>query len=173
MTRVALALILLAAAPSFARADRQLRFEVDIAAPVADVWAAWTTPAGVRSFLAPACNIDLRIDGAYDILFDPDAPAGQRGAEGMRILVLEPHKRFAFTWNNPPSLPAIRAQRTMVILELSAPTAKTTRLRLTQLGWGSGADWDKAFTYFARAWGDIVLPRLQQRFARSPAPARR
>ena len=104
----------------------------------------------------------------YEIFFNPAGEPGQRGAEGMRVLAFEPPRRLAFTWNAPPSIPTIRGQRTMVVVELEPDTPARTRLRFTHLGWGEGADWDKAYEYFDHAWGGVVLPRLKQRFEKGP-----
>jgi len=144
--------------------DRMLRAEVVVDAPVAKVWEAWTTEAGVQSFFARGAHIEPRVDGAYEIFFDPSQPPGQRGGDGMRILALEPNKRLAFTWNAPPTQPVIRAQRTMVILDFAPAGSDRTRLRFSQVGWGEGPEWDTAFGYFDKAWGHYVLPRLVQRF---------
>ena len=54
-----------------------------------DVWKAWTTEDGTKTFFAPDCKIDLRPGGAYEMYFNPDAPEGDRGGEGCRILALE------------------------------------------------------------------------------------
>jgi uncharacterized protein YndB with AHSA1/START domain len=148
--------------------ERILRAELVVAAPVEQVYAAWTTEAGVRTFFAPESHIEPRVDGAYQILFFPDAPPGRRGAEGARLLVLEPPTRIAFTWDAPPDLPRIRGQRTIVYLDLSRVDERRTRLRFTHLGWGTGPDWDRAYEYFDRAWNAVVLPRLRERFARGP-----
>jgi hypothetical protein len=58
----------------------------------------------------------------------------------------------------------------MVVIELEpvAGTPARTRLRFTHLGWGEGADWDKAYEYFDHAWGAVVLPRLKHRFEKGP-----
>jgi uncharacterized protein YndB with AHSA1/START domain len=64
--------------------DRAIREEVIVEASVDAVWDAWTTEAGVRSFFAPACAVELRVNGPYEIVFNPEAKPGQRGAEGMR-----------------------------------------------------------------------------------------
>jgi uncharacterized protein YndB with AHSA1/START domain len=153
---------------SIAANDRILRADVTVDAPVADVWTAWTTEAGIRTFFAPAANIEPRVDGAFEILFDPSAPAGKRGAEGLRILVFEPERRLSFTWNAPDDQPAVRAQRTVVTIELKPLDAAHTALRFTQSGWGEGADWDKALAYFEGAWGGFVLPSLIHRFKAGP-----
>ena len=147
---------------------RVIRREVSIEAPAEDVWDAWTTESGVRSFFAPAARIDLRVGGTYEILFDPSAPRGQRGAEGTRILALQPPRMIAFTWNAPPHLADVRAQFTHVQIWIRAEEAERTVVTLIHSGWGLGGQWDEAFAYFERAWGEVVLPRLAQRFAPGP-----
>jgi uncharacterized protein YndB with AHSA1/START domain len=164
---LALALALTASVEASAR-DRILRAEIRLEAPVADVWHAWTTDEGIRTFFAPASHVELRVDGAYQILFSPAQPPGRRGAEGARLLVLEPPHRLAFTWDAPADQPEIRAQRTVVYVELTADGERATSLRFTHLGWGKGPQWDAAFDYFDQAWNAVVLPRLRERFLRGP-----
>jgi uncharacterized protein YndB with AHSA1/START domain len=149
-------------------ADRVLRSELLIPAPVGEVWTAWTTDRGIATFFAPEGHVDLRVDGTYDVWFNPEGTPGERGAEGMRILDVDPERRFAFTWNAPPSIPAIRGRRTVVVIDLAPADETSTRMRFTHLGWGEGPDWDKAYDYFDRAWGSYVLPHLMHRFRAGP-----
>ncbi len=138
--------------------NRMLTTEFEVNAPIEKAWNAWTTPDGIKTFFARDCNVDLRVDGLYEIYFRPQAPRGARGAEGMRILALEPMRRFAFTWNAPPTIPDIRGQRTMVILEFQKKDSSRTLVRFTHLGLGEGASWDEYFEYFDHAWNEVVLP---------------
>jgi uncharacterized protein YndB with AHSA1/START domain len=160
--------IVLAAAPTARAADRILRTEITLDAPQAEVWKAWTTEEGVKSFFAPGCHIEPHVDGAYEIFFNPAAEPGQRGGDGLRILAFEPERRLAFTWNAPPTNPYVRAQRTMVVVELRPLGPKQTRLRFTHLGWGEGPEWDAAYAYFDTAWRSYVLPGLVYRFTTGP-----
>jgi uncharacterized protein YndB with AHSA1/START domain len=139
-----------------------------LGAPGERVWQAWTTEDGIRSFFARGSRIEPRVDGAYEIWFDPSQPAGRRGADDMRILALEPLRRLVFTWNAPPDQPFVRSQRTVVALDLEPAGEGRTRLRLTHSDCGEGADWDKAFAYFDRAWGGFVLPNLRYSLADGP-----
>ena len=145
--------------------DRVIEGEVMVEAPVGEVWDAWTTEQGVISFFAPAGNVELWVNGRYEILFNPDAEPGQRGAEGTRVLALQVNKMLAFTWNAPPHLEEVREQLTHVVIRLEEAAAGKTRVRLTHSGWGDGGEWDQAFDYFVRAWKDVVLPRLEYRFS--------
>ena len=119
-------LVLLAA---LAAPPRDLRKEVVVAAPVADVWAAWTTNEGVRTFFAPGSNVELARGGAYEILFSPDAPAGSRGAEGLHVLAFVPNEMLAFEWSAPPKFPEIRklGPTTFVVVQLAPVDPKQTR----------------------------------------------
>jgi len=148
--------------------DRVIRGEVIVEASVDSVWEAWTTEEGIKTFFAPACNVDLRVDGLYEILFFPDADPGRRGAEGMRIMAFQPKKMLAFTWNAPSYLPNVRKQLTHVVIRFTELPEGRTKVTVTHDGWGEGEEWDKAFAYFTRAWKDVVLPRFKYRFSVGP-----
>ena len=150
-----------------AKTGKTVRAEVIVNAGLEDVWEAWNTEEGVKIFLAPACRVELRPDGMYEVYFNPEAPPGERGGEGNRVLAVQPMGMFSFTWNTPPTLPGVRDQRTHVVLRF-LPECGPTRVTLCHDGWGTGGQWEQAFEYFQRAWGEVVLPRLQYRFESSP-----
>jgi uncharacterized protein YndB with AHSA1/START domain len=148
--------------------DRQIVATGITPASIERVWEAWTTNEGVTSFFAPAANIEPRVGGAYEIFFDPSAPAGRRGAEGMRILAFDPPRLLSFTWNATPALPRLRAQQTSVSVHLEALGPEQTRVTLIHGGFGHAEDWDSSYQYFCGAWTSYVLPHLQSRFAIGP-----
>lgn len=150
-----------------AAAERAIELEAVVAAPVAEVWRAWTTTEGVRTFFAPDARVELRVDGPYEVYFNPLAAPGSRGADDMRILAFQEEKMLAFTWNAPPQFPAIRRQRTRVLLRFAAEGAAATRLTLRHDGWGDGAEWDAGHDYFAKVWPN-VLKNLTKRFTDGP-----
>jgi len=166
--RASAALFLLTAAlPAAAQQERAIRKEAIVRAPVAQVWNAWTTSAGIQSFFAPEAEVDPRPDGAFHIHFNPYGAPGLKGADDMHFLSLQKERFLSFTWNAPPHLPEARAQRTVVIVRLEPVNDKVTRVRLTQTGWGDGGEWDQAYDYFDNAWGR-VLASLQKRFVDGP-----
>ncbi len=142
--------------------------EIDISAPLSDVWYAWTTKEGAESFFAPQCNIELKPGGAYEMLFDLEAEPGKQGGEGMIVLAVQPKRMLTFTWNAPPRLSSVRGQMTYVMVKLSEIDGDGTRITLHHGGWGEGKEWDAAFQYFSHAWANIVLPRLKYRFDEGP-----
>jgi uncharacterized protein YndB with AHSA1/START domain len=132
------------------------------------VWLAWTTEAGVRTFFAPQCRIDLRPGGAYEMFFDSEAEPGQRGGEGMIVLAVQPERMLSFTWNAPPHLPHVRGEMTHVVVRMVEAESGGTIVTLRHDGWGTGGEWDAAHEYFQRAWIEVVLPRLQYSFEVGP-----
>src|SRR5262245_44648229 len=94
--------------------ERYVDKEARVKAPVDAVWQAWTTTEGIKTFFAPDGKVEARVDGPFEIYFNPLAQPGMKGADGMRFLALQDRKMITFTWNAPPHLPEARAQRTYV-----------------------------------------------------------
>jgi len=147
--------------------EKAIQGEVFVPVVLRDVWEAWTTEGGVKTFFAPECKITLEPGGAYEMYFSPESQPGFRGGEGCRVLAVQPMSMLSFTWNAPPSLPEVRGQYTHVIFRFLEED-EGTLVVLTHDGWGSGGEWDKAFDYFKAAWLKVVLPRLRFRFANGP-----
>lgn len=149
-------------------AARMIRQEATVAAPLADVWHAWTTPEGVNSFFGADADIELVVGGKYEIYFSLDAPAGQRGSEGCRVLSFLPGKMLSFSWNAPPKFAAVRKERTQVVMLFNELAPTVTRVRLRHHGWQEGEEWDQVFDYFSRAWPS-VFASFEKRFAQPEA----
>jgi uncharacterized protein YndB with AHSA1/START domain len=159
--------VALALAASPRAAERAIDKSIDVPATLDEAWSAWTTREGIVSFFAPDAEIEPRVGGAFHIHIDPGAPAGSKGADDTRFMALQPKKMLSFDWNAPPSLPEARAQRSFVIVRFEPLGDKLTRVTLHHTGWGDGGEWDKAYAYFDRAWGN-VLGNLKTRFEQGP-----
>ena len=147
--------------------ERSIDKEVVVAAPIQSVWQSWTTKAGIESFFAPEAEIDAKVGGAFHIHINPFGEPCMKGADDMRFMALQSPTMLSFDWNAPPSLPEIRKQRTFVVVRLADVDGKSTRVTLHHTGWGDGGEWDKAYAYFDRAWGN-VLANLKKRFETGP-----
>lgn len=165
------ALMVAAMAAGLAAGERRLAAEFVVEAPLEKAWAAWTTNEGLQSFFAPHCRIEPRVKGQMDIWFYPQAPAGERGAEGEVVIQFLEKRRLAFTWTFPPSIPTLRIQRTLVTIDFEALDEGRTRIRFAQVGWGHGEDWNTGFEYFDEAWGRFVLPRFKYAVEADPLEA--
>ena len=148
-------------AQSISEKERILAFEIEINAPVDSVWARWTTESGRKKFLAPSSKFELTTLGYMEVLFNPSAPVGEKGAENNRVLAWQEKQMLTFTWDAPPQFPDVRAQRTMVIMRFKKLADNKTLVTSRQIGFGTGGNWDVIFDYFKNAWGGFVLPNLK------------
>jgi uncharacterized protein YndB with AHSA1/START domain len=137
----------------------------EVNASVDELWKAWTTVDGVRSFLAPDARIDLRPNGRYEIWFRPDAPPGQRGSEGTSILALQPPTMLSVEWGMPPEITDLRSQHTHLLVYLEPIGENRSRITLIGSGFGTGPAWDAAYSFFDQAWTD-VMESLSHRFSK-------
>jgi uncharacterized protein YndB with AHSA1/START domain len=137
---------------------KALVFEVKVPASLDAVWEAFTTSAGLSSWLVPGAVVDLRPGGEWTVHF----PGGSTG--GGTILSFTPKKQVVMSALAPDTFPHVRAERTTADWEFNAE-GDATVVRLTQTGWKEGAEWDKAYDYLATGNAQL-LEALQQRFAK-------
>ena len=142
-------------------------YEAALPVSVDEAWAFWTTKEGLESFFAPEAIIEPEVLGEFSIHFFPGNAPGTRGAEGMRILAIEPGDRLLFTWNAPPHLPRTRAQLATVEVTFDALSDDETMVTLTHGTFGRHEEWAQTRAYFERAW-QVVLGRLQYAAANGP-----
>jgi uncharacterized protein YndB with AHSA1/START domain len=159
-------LLLASVLPAFAQ-ERAIDEKITVKANVDDVWKAWTTTEGIKTFFAPDAKVELRVDGPFQIYINPFGEPGMKGADDMKIIGFQEKKMLSFTWNAPPSLPEARKQRSVVIVRFIARGDALTDVTLHHVGWGEGGEWDKAFAYFSKSWPN-VLKNLQKRFDSGP-----
>ena len=149
-----------------ALADRIISLRETVPAPLERVWEAWTTTGGVTSWLVDEADIELEINGKFEIYFAKDAPEGSRGGEGCTILSYSPRRMLSFTWNAPPTIPELRklGPCTWVVLEFAADDESSTTISFKQFGIKSGLEWDKYLDYFQNAWPN-VFAALKKHFS--------
>ncbi len=137
------------------KGGRPVAHETTVAADPMTVFDTLTTSEGVTAFLGVQATVDLAIGGSYELLFATDNPPGEQGSEGCQILAYVPGESLSFSWNAPPTLPAIRGLHTWVVITLRTE-GDGTHVRLVHTGFAEGPDWDEDREYFARAWGNVL-----------------
>lgn len=136
-----------------------LRLERLIRAPRERVWAAWTDPALMQQWSAPAGlhipdgSIDLRVGGAWEVVMIDDVSGERHVAYGTYLEIRPPERlvqehlwRLADGTSSP---------KTIVTVELRAE-GDHTRLVLTQEGFTSMGSRDGHTEGWASAIGNLV-----------------
>ena len=146
--------------------ERALRVEVKVSAPVEAVWNAWSNSEGVQTFLAQKANIQLKPGGPYEVFFNP---ADERmTTQGCKLLSYVPGEMISFQWILPGDMfPQLRETPTWVAVQMRPAGTNRTAVSITQLGWGEGAEWDRAYHHMGKGW-EMAAAMLQQRFEQGP-----
>ena len=167
MKRALILIVALLASPAANAEERAIVKEVVVKATPEQVWQAWTTVDGIKSFFAPGARIEAKSMGLFEIHMNPYAADGMKGADDMRYLALQEPRFLSFTWNAPPHLAEARKQRSVVTVRITPVDATTTKVVLNHSAFGDGGEWDKTYDYFNGAWGR-VLANLKKRFDEGP-----
>jgi uncharacterized protein YndB with AHSA1/START domain len=142
--------------------ERSLYFEVEVPASVSAVWHAFSTADGLKTWLGPEAEVDMRPGGNWLVKF-PGASTG-----GGNVLQFVEGKSITIAAMAPDSFPTVRRERTRAVFEFEGSAdGKSTIVRLTQTGWKTGEEWDKAFEYLAQG-NPMLLAMLRQRFTTGP-----
>src|ERR1700722_14330920 len=143
-----------------AAADKVLLLEVTVPAPLHAVWEAFTTSAGLSTWLTAGAVVDLKEGGEWTAHF----PGGSTG--GGTILSFVPEKELVLSAMAPDKFPTVRATRTRARFQFEAK-GDSTVVRLTQTGWKEGEEWVKAYEYLTVGNAQL-LATLHHRFVNGP-----
>lgn len=150
-------------------AGRVLEVAHIIPAPRAEVWAAFSTSEGLRSFAAPVIEIDLRRGGLWESSYDPAAAIGDEANIRNRVLAYLPERMLTIAVERAPPgfqhAQEVRSLFTVITFDDAADGA--TRVTVWMLGYGEGPAYDALLHDFARgnAW---TLQQLERRFREGP-----
>jgi uncharacterized protein YndB with AHSA1/START domain/predicted enzyme related to lactoylglutathione lyase len=141
--------------------DRVIEKSCEVGLSISELWRLWTTGEGMAEWWVEENNIELRVGGPYELYMLPDAPDGNRGSDGCRILSFLPKKMLSFTWNAPPNLTHTRVRHTHVVLQFEELGDARSAVALSHLGWptsqaGRHEEWEATYAYFDDAWETVL-----------------
>ena len=139
---------------------QQFVIEVEVPAPLGEVWHAFATSEGLSTWLFPNATVDLKPGGDWIVRF----PGGSTG--GGTIVSFVPEKELVIAAMAPEKFPTVRAERTRAVFTFE-PRGNATVVRLTQSGWKSGDEWTKAYEYLV-AGNAQLMATLHKRFVEGP-----
>lgn len=165
MQRVALVPLMLLVLAMPAKANESIVAEGIVNAPVTAVWSAWTTSAGLKAWLAPHADIDLRIDGLMRSNYDPKGSLGDPGTIENRVLAYEPERMLSIKVAKAPANFPFNARIVdMWTVLYFQPTADgKTALRIVGMGFGADDESQKMKQFFQQG-NAYTLAQLQKRF---------
>ncbi len=139
-----------------------------VSAPIGEVWRAWSTSEGLSAALGGrTTRVECVVGGAFEILWNDQAPEGERGSEGCTVLSYVPERMISFSWNAPPQFAHARQRHSHVVVELRAVGGVgegSTEITLTNLGFDELAarfpdqaeEYRQVRAYFEAAWPRVL-----------------
>ena len=157
--------VLLSASAVHAQASESIVTEGVVGAPVTAVWNAWATTAGLKSWLAPHADIDLRIDGIMRANYDPKGTLGDAGTIENKVLAYEPERMFSIKVTKAPEKFPFRSRigDMWTVLYFQPTLEGKTTLRIVGMGFGKDEESQKMKAFFEQG-NAYTLTQLQKRF---------
>ena len=136
-----------------------------VAAPVEQVWNAFTTREGQESWMVAHAQIDLRLGGLMRTHYDPKGAIGDLGTIENTILSFEPRRMLSIRVSKVPQgfpfTDEVKSMWTVIYFEPEGPTL--SRVRIVGLGFGDDERSQKMRAFFDQG-NAYTLKKLQQRF---------
>ena len=134
------------------------------------VWEAVSTSEGLRSFVAPVTDVEMKTGGHYYTNYNPAAKIGDPGTIYNTVLAYVPLEMVAIhvklgTQIFPESVAT--AERLNAILTIKDLGNGQVRVSEIMTGWQTGEDWDKVYKFF-QTGNAYVLGQLYKRFEVGP-----
>jgi uncharacterized protein YndB with AHSA1/START domain len=148
-----------------AHAASSFSLQETIDAPVADVWAAWTTARGIESWMVPHGDIDLRIGGLMRTNYKPEGTLEDKSSIANQVLAFDPERMLAIAVARAPEgFPFPNAVKKMwTVLYFDAVDERKTRLRIVSHGFTEDDEAQKMKAFFEQG-NQFTLKKLQERF---------
>jgi uncharacterized protein YndB with AHSA1/START domain len=150
--------------------ERVQRLEIVIPATRQKVWEAVSTSEGLRGWVAPITDVEMKTGGHYFTNYNPKAKIGDPGTIYNSVLTYVPQEMVAIhvklgTQIFPESVAT--ADRLSAILQIHDAGPGQVRVSETMTGWLAGENWDKVYKFF-QTGNAYTLGQLLKRFTVGP-----
>jgi hypothetical protein len=132
--------------------ERVQRLEIVIpGVSTAQVWEMVSTSQGLRAFVAPVTDVEMKYNGKYYTNYNAAAKIGDPGTIYNTVLAYVPLQMVAIHVKlGKQVFPAtvVDADQLNAILEIKDLGDNRVRVSETMVGWQPGEDWDKVYKFF-------------------------
>ena len=132
--------------------ERVQRLEIIIpGVNAAQVWQMVSTSDGLRAFVAPVTDVEMKYNGKYYTNYQPGAKIGDPGTIYNTVLAYVPMEMVAIHVKlGKVIFPAsvADADRLNAIMQIKDLGDNRVRVWETMVGWQTGEDWDKVYSFF-------------------------
>jgi uncharacterized protein YndB with AHSA1/START domain len=162
------AVVLMLTWPLAGQTDDVVLTEDVVNATVDDVWKAWTTKAGIESWMTAKADIDLKVGALLRTSYNAASTLDDDASIHHVILAFDPGRMLAFRTVKPPRTfpwPSAIAQTwTVVYLEPVAPAR--TKVTIRMLGYRDDDELRQMKPFFEKG-NRVTLDALKKKFGGS------
>ena len=157
------------AALAVAEDNRQV-LEMEIDASIDQVWDAFTTTAGLKSWAAPLADVDFKIGGKWRANYNAQGKLGDANTIENTILSYDPQRMLSIRPTRfPQGFPFVEAARqTWTVFYFSPVTKARTKVRLVGLGYTDDQQSQQLRAFFAQG-NKFSLTKLAQALVQDEA----
>ena len=137
---------------SVAQEPREV-FEVNIEASVDDVWAAFTTTKGLKSWVAPLADIDFKVGGKWRANYNKDGKLGDATTIENTILSFDPKRMLSLKATGFPDGFQFKdaAKETWSVFYFTPVSEMKTKITVVGLGYNDTEQSKKMRAFFETA----------------------
>ena len=148
--------------------DRVIRLSVDVAASRDEIWRAFTTADGWKSFGVAFAEVEMKMGGIIETSYNPKAQVGSPDNIKNEIVAYIPGRMMAIRCVQAPGDFKHKQEffSTSTVFELVPAEKQMTRILVTAVGYRPGEAFDDLFQKFR--WGNAyTLEKLRTRFEKT------
>jgi uncharacterized protein YndB with AHSA1/START domain len=145
--------------------EKVLRLEFVIPVEKQEAWRLLTTADGWKRWAAPVVSVDFRVGGCILTNYDRNKSIADSGTIRLPILsYLEGEMIILKVILNESFTQTVREQdeNLQEVIQIADVGSGKTRVVSSMIGWGTGADWNKTYDFFAKGnkWSYEQLMKL-------------
>lgn len=148
---------------------RVLEQSIVVDAEVEEVWRAFTTAEGLKTWAVPSAWVEFDIGGYWETSYDPGASFGDPDNIRSRILAYQPLRMLSIqAVQAPPAFPHPELLDSLFsVFTFEDLDGDGVRITAAGVGYAEGEGYDTLYEFFQRgnAW---TLNQLEQRFRSGP-----
>ncbi len=148
---------------------RTLCREAVFPAEPARLWALWSDPEQLSTWMAPVATIDLRPGGMMEAAYDVSGHIGDPNNILNRVVAVDPmHSLSLQVERAPPGFPhPVEVRELVTVIEFAPAGEHATRVRVSMAGYREGQAFDELYAFFA-AGNSWTLQKLGERITNGP-----
>lgn len=148
--------------PAVADETREV-FEIEIDAGIHEVWEAFTTTAGIQSWVAPLAEIDFKVGGKWRANYNAEGELGDSTTIENTILAYDPMRMISLKATTFPEGFAFveAAKETWSVFYFSPVSTLRTKITVVGLGYTDSEQSQKMRSFFDEA-NEYSLKELEK-----------